>query len=298
MPEQPLHPSSSIPEAEPRVNLKTPGLAALLSWAVPGAGQIYQGRYFKGVLFFVCILGTFFFGIRMGEGRPVYTTYFVSNEGQTMQKRNFGYLSQFLVGVSSLPAILQAKRFDADDNDWKPQKPINASFKGALTDLRGAEFEQKVTGNISLELKQSPLGLQLQGRLIGKLDETGEPVDLELIESFHEKSSYPLDLEISADPKRHVVMQIQNVVTGPVAVGNQLTGSIPRPFMNWYQVPLQDYVLQDLNERLGKRWELAMVLTWIAGLLNILVIWDAFEGPAYGIRPRLVPEKPKNPETT
>jgi hypothetical protein len=25
-----------------------------------------------------------------------------------------------------------------------------------------------------------------------------------------------------------------------------------------------------------------MVYTWIAALLNVLVMWDAFEGPAYG----------------
>ena len=27
---------------------------------------------------------------------------------------------------------------------------------------------------------------------------------------------------------------------------------------------------------------MAMVFTWIAGLLNILAIWDAVEGPAFG----------------
>ena len=27
---------------------------------------------------------------------------------------------------------------------------------------------------------------------------------------------------------------------------------------------------------------MASVFTWIAGLLNLLVIWDAVDGPAYG----------------
>ncbi|MFT5091852.1 MAG: hypothetical protein ACI93T_000671, partial [Porticoccaceae bacterium] len=27
---------------------------------------------------------------------------------------------------------------------------------------------------------------------------------------------------------------------------------------------------------------LALVYTWIAGLLNILAVWDALQGPAYG----------------
>ena len=33
---------------------------------------------------------------------------------------------------------------------------------------------------------------------------------------------------------------------------------------------------------MGKFFELAKIFTWIAGLLNILAVWDAFEGPAYG----------------
>ncbi|MEZ5952094.1 MAG: DUF6677 family protein [Planctomycetaceae bacterium] len=36
----------------------------------PRAGQIYQKRYFKGILFLVCILGMFGLGINMGKGDP------------------------------------------------------------------------------------------------------------------------------------------------------------------------------------------------------------------------------------
>ena len=41
-------------------------------------------------------------------------------------------------------------------------------------------------------------------------------------------------------------------------------------------------MLQGLNGRLTKRFGMALVFTWIAGLLNILAIWDAVQGPAYG----------------
>ena len=61
-----------------------------------------------------------------------------------------------------------------------------------------------------------------------------------------------------------------------------IEGSIPRPFLNWFEMPLSESELDDINKELGKRYEFAVVFTWIAGLLNLLAIWDAFEGPAYG----------------
>src|SRR5438132_10808528 len=47
-------------------------LAALLSYLVPGLGQIYQGRVGKGVLFFVCIYTLFFYGMYLGSWKNVY----------------------------------------------------------------------------------------------------------------------------------------------------------------------------------------------------------------------------------
>ena len=55
-----------------------------------------------------------------------------------------------------------------------------------------------------------------------------------------------------------------------------------RSFWNWYQAPLEDKALEEIHGRLGRRYPLAEVITWIAGLLNLLAIWDALEGPAYG----------------
>jgi TM2 domain-containing membrane protein YozV len=51
------------------IDLKEPWLAALLAWLVPGMGHIYQGRTGKGILFFVCVLGTFVFGLVLGQGK-------------------------------------------------------------------------------------------------------------------------------------------------------------------------------------------------------------------------------------
>jgi hypothetical protein len=62
----------------------------------------------------------------------------------------------------------------------------------------------------------------------------------------------------------------------------EIEGTVSRSFWNWYQAPLEDKALEEIHGRLGRRYPLAEVITWIAGLLNLLAIWDAFEGPAYG----------------
>ena len=55
-----------IPAARRRENFsRFPGL---LSFLVPGLGQIYQGRVGKGVLFFVSIYALFFYGMYLGSG--------------------------------------------------------------------------------------------------------------------------------------------------------------------------------------------------------------------------------------
>ena len=69
----------------------------------------------------------------------------------------------------------------------------------------------------------------------------------------------------------------------------RLRGSIPRSFLDRFEAPpdeedrnLDRAYLLEWHRQLGKFYELAMTFTMIAGLLNILVILDAVEGPAYG----------------
>ncbi len=44
-------------------------VAALLSYLVPGLGQIVQGRVGKGLLFLVCLYTLFFYGLFLGQGQ-------------------------------------------------------------------------------------------------------------------------------------------------------------------------------------------------------------------------------------
>jgi TM2 domain-containing membrane protein YozV len=48
------------------ISLPFPVLAGILSYLVPGLGQIVQGRVAKGLLFLVCIYSLFFYGVYLG----------------------------------------------------------------------------------------------------------------------------------------------------------------------------------------------------------------------------------------
>jgi hypothetical protein len=99
-----------------------------------------------------------------------------------------------------------------------------------------------------------------------------------------------LDRKIAAGPGRKLEAGVIPDLNEHPQLSQELRGTIPRGFMSRFQVPPDTAALQELNGRLGKFYELAMVYTWIAGLLNILAIWDAVEGPAYGYGDEEPPE--------
>jgi hypothetical protein len=101
-----LEPSTEKTE---EVVLKDPGLAAFLAWLVPGLGHWYQGRRAKAVLYFLCIMGTFLYGVylggssELGWGRTVYFSW-------RNNDRRLPYLCQAGVGLAAMPALIQANR--------------------------------------------------------------------------------------------------------------------------------------------------------------------------------------------
>ncbi|MBX3433249.1 MAG: hypothetical protein KF847_08000 [Pirellulales bacterium] len=100
-----LPPEYNVPGTdEPLViELKQPWLAALLAWLVPGLGHLYQGRTGKGLLFMVCILGAFGYGMYLGDGHVVYA----STPGQELR---WQYYCQLGAGGVALPALVQRSR--------------------------------------------------------------------------------------------------------------------------------------------------------------------------------------------
>jgi hypothetical protein len=88
-------------------------IAGLLSYLVPGLGQIVQGRIGKGLLFMVCLYFLFFYGEYLGNWRNVYIT-----EGLQQQVPGRGrlleavadrarFFAQFWIGIAAWPALVQ-----------------------------------------------------------------------------------------------------------------------------------------------------------------------------------------------
>lgn len=158
-------------------------MGGLLSYLVPGLGQIYQGRVAKGLLFFVCLYGMFFYGMYLGRWSNVYI---VDETGlQSIEIAGVKlpgalaavahrpqFAGQFWIGMATWPAIYQYTHFD----------------------------------------------------------------------------------------------RTQDV--GPV-------------LGNYQRMPKDEEILNRLQRNSDKTWDLAWVYTVIAGVLNILVIYDAFAGPAF-----------------
>jgi len=181
----------SVHQTPEGVPLRDPFVAALLAWLLPGAGHWYQGRRSKAVLFFVCILGTFFYGLYLGEGRVVYAS-------MRPLDRRFPYFCQVATGAVALPALVQAY--------------------------------QVKSGN--------------------------EPIPFPGWDNF----MVPPSLAKRGDD-------------GP----NEL---------------------DDLQKRLNRFFELGTVYTMIAGLLNVLVIYDAWGGPAEPDMPAKKEDDEKTPAAT
>lgn len=109
--------TDALPAEAPEVievDLRDPFVAAVLAWFWPGAGHLYQRRYAKGVLFMVCILGTFFFGLALSDGKAVYAAWFDDAPGGERGIRGLlsraHFLCQLGVGAPALPAIIQKYR--------------------------------------------------------------------------------------------------------------------------------------------------------------------------------------------
>jgi hypothetical protein len=98
-------------------------LAGLLSYLVPGLGQIYQGRISKGILFFVCLYGLFFAGMAQGHWQNVYlpdTAKIIPNTWNLPRPvanlyNRLQFVGQFWIGVAAWPAVWQYATYDSAD---------------------------------------------------------------------------------------------------------------------------------------------------------------------------------------
>jgi Family of unknown function (DUF6677) len=188
---------ASPPTTDPPLPpVKLDPLAALLSFVIPGMGQIYQGRVGKGLLFFGGLYLLFFYGMWMGQWRNVWLPDASDLPDVSLFGQNLGgvpkgiayrpqFLGQVCIGVAAWPAVYQYFTFDAT----KEEGPIFGTFQR----------------------------------------------------------------------------------TPPEGTAND---------------PPERITLNKLQREGNKRWDLGWVYTVIAGVLNLLVIYDAFAGPMFREPPK------------
>jgi Family of unknown function (DUF6677) len=128
-------------------------LAGVLSYLIPGLGQIIQGRFSKGIVFFVSLYALFFYGMALGKFRNVYLPdtagelrrlkdskkEIPESDITDAEKRNSfakvindlynrpHYAGQFFIGIAAWPSVLQYHNFDPA----KQQGPVFGEFMRA-----------------------------------------------------------------------------------------------------------------------------------------------------------------------
>lgn len=118
------------------IDLKSPALAAALSWLVPGLGQLYQGRTLKGRLFMGPLLAAVVVGLVLGGGRVAYWQWGPGD-------RRLAFIGQAGIGIVALPALLQAARLSGPAREpflgspWfapplRPGQPVSARYAATV----------------------------------------------------------------------------------------------------------------------------------------------------------------------
>jgi hypothetical protein len=100
--------------------------AAVLSYMIPGLGQIYQRRFGKGLLFFFSLYALFFYGMWMGEWKNVYLPDTNVKNNMFITSKPFGdfenrphFVGQMWIGIAAWPAFVQYANYNPEDKNPK-----------------------------------------------------------------------------------------------------------------------------------------------------------------------------------
>ncbi len=200
------------PDDETPIDLKSPAVAAVLSWLVPGLGQLYQGRRQKGVLFMVSLLTIFVVGLWLGGGRVVYASW------KPGEKR-WAFLCQAGIGAAAIPALLQSWRLEG-----AAKQPVLLSSFMVPPLSRGQPVSQAYATELA------------------RVDPDIEPEDFRPLPPWQQFRPFPPPGMLDRTP------------------ADQLSV--------WHK-------------QLGRFFEIGTLYTMLAGMLNALVIYDAFSGPMH-----------------
>jgi hypothetical protein len=109
--------SSPQPPTPPPPPIKLDFVAGLLSYLIPGLGQLTQGRVRKGLLFLISLYTLFFYGMYLGKWQNVYLPdnnpeeHGLGRVGSDIYTR-FQFVGQFPIGMVAWPAIYQYYVYD------------------------------------------------------------------------------------------------------------------------------------------------------------------------------------------
>jgi hypothetical protein len=115
--------SSPKPSDPPPPPVKLDFVAGLLSYLIPGLGQLTQGRVRKGLLFLVSLYALFFYGMYLGEYKNVYIPDNHPDEKGTVSRlasdlyTRFQFVGQFPIGMAAWPAVYQYYLYDPADKN-------------------------------------------------------------------------------------------------------------------------------------------------------------------------------------
>ncbi|MEZ6057228.1 MAG: DUF6677 family protein [Planctomycetaceae bacterium] len=280
------------------IPLKDRWLALLLAWLVPGAGHFYQGRLFKGAVYSVCILGLFLTGLAMADwstvNPPDFSQRFSDNKVLMLK-----YGAQMGVGAPGLWGIAQSRRFYSEDNHrlTSISSPMTSNFEGWYLpygskqndfhsiiykfDSADDDFKlktpiedgDKVPAAGTLELKPIQLasGPSIEAHFQGKIN--GEDFNGAL-------GRVSIEKPVRSSSERLILVAVEDPQTQRYL--GTLVASMPRPLWNHVCSPILSGEEHRMHGKYGNYLEIWSVCTWIAGLLNLLAMADAFYGPAYG----------------
>src|SRR5438477_11346347 len=114
--------SPNPPTTPPPPPIKLDYVAGLLSYLVPGLGQLTQGRIRKGLLFLISLYALFFYGMYLGKWQNVYLPDYNRDERGLSRVASdiysrFQFVGQFPIGMVAWPSVYQYYAYDSEAKD-------------------------------------------------------------------------------------------------------------------------------------------------------------------------------------
>lgn len=238
------------------IDLRKPWIAVICAWVFPGAGHFYQRRYVKGLIFMICIMATYIAGFIMGGGHVVYVSW---------QKHHWRweYICQLGIGLPALPALVQCYR--------APGLELREEIR---KEIRGVDYDHDK--QVSKE--------ELEHLLRAKTDLLKERIEDAGADPFQSNrlEREIKELEESHDPARLLSRWDRNR-DDKISLVDELPQG--KPWFNSMMVPPGEIMpsnpdqLAEWHATYGSLFDLGTLYTMIAGLLNLLAIFDAHAGP-------------------